>query len=103
MPSKNWTYCPAFPNSIALRREIAKASRSKLPLCVHALTAGAEGVGEGKQSGNQEDRERQGKGGRQRKQNRHGEKSGGGDGVAQRIKCEQQVVWRAEGVERLSN
>ena len=103
MPSKNWTYCPAFPNSIALRREIAKTSRSRLPLCVHALTAGAEGWREGMQTGYQEDRERQGKVGRQRKQNRHGEKNGGGGGVAQGMKCEQQVVWRAEGVERLTN
>ena len=51
MPSKNLRYCPAFPNSIALRREIAKASRSKLPLCVHALTAGAEAGGKGNKQG----------------------------------------------------
>ena len=51
MPSKNWTYCPAFPNSIALRRDIAKANQSRLPLCVHALTAGGEGGGKGSEQG----------------------------------------------------
>ena len=51
MPSKNWTYCPAFPNSIALRRDIAKANQSRLQLCVHALTAGGEGGGKGSEQG----------------------------------------------------
>ena len=78
MHSKNWTYCQAFPNSIALRRDIAKANQSRLPLCVHALTAGGEGGGKGSEQGiRRTESERQGKGGRQRKQNRHGEKSGG--------------------------
>ena len=45
MPSKNLTYCPAFPNSIALRRDIAKANQSRFPLCTRFDSGSRRGEG----------------------------------------------------------
>ena len=57
----------------------------------------------GNNQGNRRTESDKGREGDRGSKDRHGEKSGGGDGVAQRMKCEQQTVWRAEGVERLNN
>ena len=40
MPSRNWTYCPALPTSIALRRGLAKADRAVIATAYTRIGSG---------------------------------------------------------------
>ena len=45
MPSKNWTYCPAFPKSIAQRRKIAGRDELDFTVCARLNIGGSRGQG----------------------------------------------------------
>ena len=77
MPSKNWTYCPAFPKSIAQRRKIAGRDELDFTVCARLNIGGTRGAEEGKQTGRRRQKEKQG--GREAEQagKGHGERSGG--------------------------
>ena len=83
MPSRNWTYCPALPTSIALRREYAKACRAVIATACTRIgkwETSAEKrkvTSEGKQKA-EDDRGREGDGGGRRQSAERGAQSGGG-------------------------